>query len=131
MKRLHQPALAVVILVSSGCSAQTEVSDDGFVVIAEPQPTIMAAEVKGTLSMDEKGCLFVGEYFTIWPAGTVRTDNGVSLDNTMIAMGDQVTGGGGFLSRADAAALVSGDSVQDLENCAADGDTVAVLEVIN
>ena len=131
MRRLLHLALAVAILVGSGCSTQTKVGDDGFVVIAEPQATIMAAAVKGILSMDEKGCLFIGDYFTIWPAGTVRTDDGVSVENTTIAMGDQITGGGGYLPRADAAALVSADSVHDLENCTADGDTVVVLEVIN
>lgn len=131
MKRLLCSALVIVILLGSGCVNEDETGDQGIAVIAEPRATIMAAQVDGILSVDERGCLLVGELFTIWPVDTVRTDDGVRYEDITLTIGDQVTGGGGYLSRADAVALVSTDSVQDLENCTADGETVVVLEVIN
>jgi hypothetical protein len=65
----------------------------------------MAAEVRGSVTYDATQDCFLLElegiqYPVVWPAGTVGTRNGpgvVLRDGSTLRVGDEVSGGGGYL----------------------------------
>ena len=57
-----------------------------------------AALIEGPLTMSE-GCLMVGEYPVVWPHGTTWDPDQRAVllsDGRVIALGDRVSGGGGY-----------------------------------
>ncbi|MDN4161094.1 hypothetical protein [Nocardioides abyssi] len=63
----------------------------------------MAALIDGPLNMSS-GCLLVDEFPVVWPYGTTwdAKDQAVHLsDGRVVALGDRVSGGGGYLYFSD------------------------------
>lgn len=84
----------------------------------EPAPTDegLAAVVRGTVTYDATQDCFLLElegihYPVVWPAGTVGTGDGpgvVLRDGSTLRVGEEVSGGGGYLQVADEYDIPSG-----------------------
>lgn len=139
MRKLHKRlAGPIVALVSTACVACSSAqpspgSPDGLtspgevVTLAEPHETVMAAQIQGTLTEGDDDCLYIGEYVTVWPIDTERTDTGVKLGSTTIDFGDQVNAGGGYLGLDEVSGLISEDAVEDLKQCPTDKEIAVVM----
>jgi len=104
-------ALAVAALLAAGslataCGEDATVLDAGgvSVLVAAPADGGDAAAVRGTVGV-VSGCLAIGEYVAVWPAGTrVVDEDGPVIDVPHLGevrVGDQVTGAGGYHSPGD------------------------------
>lgn len=63
----------------------------------------MTALIDGLLTMSQ-GCLLVGEFRVVWPYGTTWDAEAQAVrlsDSQVVALGDRVRGGGGFLHLSD------------------------------
>lgn len=105
MRGISRTALALLLCgVLGACTGNDwdDVTADGPLLLSSGSSDEgMAAEVAGPVTLDE-GCLSVGEYPAIWPAGTVWDSQREVLtlpDGVEVALGEEVTGGGGYYSQ--------------------------------
>ena len=92
----------------------------------------MAAEVEGPLTLDE-GCLRVGEYPAIWPERIAWDSLRQVLtlpDGVDIALGEQVSGGGGYFNQQSNPVDDYPTEVADLlRSCLSSSDEVAMFNL--
>jgi hypothetical protein len=92
---------------TSGASAATDSGGDALDLAASDEPTDhhLDALVGGVVDVDERGCVVLvasGEVsHTYWPFGTrpVDADTLELADGRRIDVGDEITAGGGYVSR--------------------------------
>lgn len=83
------------------------------------------AEVSGFVEMDQtSGCVYLHQpevdisFPSVWPVGTVVTDNGLRLsDGRSIPDGVWVSGGGGYAHGDDVDGVETSDQARVLERC--------------
>lgn len=90
----------------------------------------MAAEIDGELRIDSDECIFVGEWFTVWPKDSRRLENGVEVGSHQFTHGDRVHGAGGYLDVVSAGRMIDARTIPEMERCTVSGDEVAVLMLI-
>jgi hypothetical protein len=83
-----------------GAEADSSSNGDGPVVahLAKGDGSGMAALIEGLLTMSN-GCLLVGEFPVVWPYGASWDAEGQTVqlsDGQVVALGDRVSGGGGY-----------------------------------
>lgn len=69
-----------------------------------------AALIEGPLAMSS-GCLLVGEFPVVWPYGTTWDAKAQAVrlsDGQVVALGDRVSGGGGYLHLSDLGTELAG-----------------------
>jgi hypothetical protein len=101
---LRLAAALVLILALAACgddSADVDSTNGNGPVVAHPAKGDgygMEALIEGPLTM-AKGCLLVGEFPVVWPYGTTWDAEGQTVrlsDAQVVALGDRVSGGGGY-----------------------------------
>ena len=121
--RLAATNLLLLVLVAAGCGeaeGEAQVSpsptvDDPVVAAPAPRGGALEAGIAGSLTMSD-GCLMVGELPVVWPYGTTwdPKEQAVQLsDGQVVALGDRVRGGGGYLYLSDLRA----DFAEALADC--------------
>ncbi len=124
-------AVAIALLLVS-CSSFAERSfetDSGSWVVFTQPALLMGgreAQVIGFVEMDrETGCVYLHQpefeitYPSVWPAGTVVTQNGLRLgDGRAVPEGEWVAGGGGYVDvDTKESGGVGSDEARVLERC--------------
>jgi hypothetical protein len=94
--------LALVVACGDDDSADVDSNSNGNgPVVAHPargDGSGMTALIEGPLAMS-KDCLLVGEFPVVWPYGTTWDAEGQTVqlsDGQVVALGDRVSGGGGY-----------------------------------
>ena len=118
--------LPVTMGLVSGCAPAAP----DLALLAEPHATVMAAEIDGDLRIDADGCVFVGEWFVVWPKGAQRLPEGVEVDGDQFSVGDRVHGSGGYVDQEWAGGMIDGPTTAEMERCTSLGDQVALLMLI-
>ena len=106
LTRVGLMAVGLVTLAVSGCGEveETDAAAEGMgtgPVVAHREAGDgggMEALIEGPVALSER-CLMVGEFSVIWPHGTSWDDDlgAVRLsDGRVVALGDRVSGGGGY-----------------------------------
>lgn len=100
------PALAVVLVALSSCSGHGEVRSGGHTIYVHTGPSNggMDAQVAGELGVRD-GCVVLGHedawHPVVWPSGTtIATADPLVVQlpsGDELAVGDEVTGGGGYV----------------------------------
>lgn len=104
-------ATAMLLALVAACGDDDSAADDSGSnvtgpVVAHPDKgdgSGMAALIEGPLSMSS-GCLMVREYPVVWPYGTTWDADARAVrlpDGQVVALGDRVSGGGGYLHLPD------------------------------
>ena len=101
---------------------------DGPVLVGAPVDDHMLAEVSGAVTYDGR-CLRLDGASILWPPGTRWDGRGVVLDDgTLVAPGDRIEGGGGWLQSVH---HLAGDEVGALARACSDADgQIAVLHTV-
>ena len=124
-------AMALVVVgCSGGLSEKSFDTDSGnWVLFTQPRLSPFqggrGAEVFGIVEMDQAtGCVYLHQpdfdisYPSVWPAGTVVTDNGLRLgDGRAIPGGEWVYGAGGYFDVDEVEGGESSDQAAVLERC--------------
>ena len=104
MRIILRAALALCCCVLCACTAndKDDVTVDGPLLFSGGSSDDgMGALVKGPVTLEE-GCLSVNGHPAIWPRGTVWDSESQVLtlpDGVDVALGEEVTGGGGYYSQ--------------------------------
>ncbi len=119
------PLMAVSLVSCGGPSERTfEFESGSWILFTQSRfmPGGREAQVLGLIEMDAgSGCVYLHQpefevsYPTVWPYGTVVTENGIRLrDGREILVGEWISGGGGSVSVDEADAS---DEARILERC--------------
>lgn len=102
---LRLAAVSLLFLALTGCGDDSTDSASGSngtgPVVAHPAAgdgSGHAALIEGPLTMSG-GCLLVGEFPVVWPYGTTWDEDAQAVrlsDGRVVALGDRVSGGGGY-----------------------------------
>jgi hypothetical protein len=100
----------LLLAAAAACSDQGGTASDSNTdgngpVVAHPEGNSDGADalIEGPLTMSS-GCLLVGEFPVVWPHGTTWDAEGEAVqlpDGQGVALGDQVSGGGGYPHLSD------------------------------
>lgn len=128
--RLLRAAAALVGVLTLG--ACTTPMSPPILLTVQAMEYQMAARIEGTVTLSPSGCYQVEGLPLVWPAGSVLSGQAVRLpDGRTVAPGDQISGGGGFLSAAEAWQLLDAGSQQHASTCLGTGAVeVAVVQTI-
>ncbi len=131
----HRAAAGVLACatVLTSCSNSASASLEGPLLISEGSWNAgMAASVGGELAWVGR-CVGVGETVVVWPKGVSWDEEQESLvlaDGTSVAVGEDVSGGGGSMETAAVNSLFGSDAAQALRECGVEvGAQVVVFDV--
>lgn len=128
-RQLRAAAALIGVLTLGACAAP---APPPILLTVQAMEYQMAARVEGTVTLSPSGCYQLEGEPLVWPAGSVLSGHTVRLpDGRTVASGDRISGGGGFLTAAEAWQLLDAGSQQHASTCLGSGAVeVAVVQTI-
>jgi hypothetical protein len=116
--RRRQPRVAAALIGVLTLSACTTPTPPPILLTVQAMEYQMAARVEGTVTLSPSGCYQLEGEPLVWPAGTVLSGQSVRLPGGhTVAPGDHISGGGGFLTGAEAWQLLDAGSQEHASSC--------------
>ncbi|GAB3465999.1 hypothetical protein GCM10027519_33770 [Kineococcus endophyticus] len=132
----HLPAAAVLactalLAACSGTSASASL-DGPLLVSGGSWDDAMTAAIGGPVTKVGT-CVGIGESMVVWPEGVSWNEDSQSLvlpDGTQVALGSEVSGGGGGMTTSAIDSLFGSEAAEGLRECGVeDGEDVVVFNV--
>lgn len=87
-----------------------------------------AAQVSGTLARDDDGCLFIDNVLLVLPQDATQSGSHVAVGGKTFALGDPLTGGGGFFGPEAVAQMMDVPGLAAWTRCGAPQQTAVIAD---
>lgn len=87
-----------------------------------------AAQVSGTLARNDDGCPLIDSVLLVLPHDAMQSDRDVVVGGRTFALGDTLTGGGGFFGPDAVAQMVEAPELAAWKKCGAPEQTAVIAD---